>query len=218
MLLLATRSTDKAREISQILHASTPIITLQDAGVEPDPREDAIEAFDTFRLNALAKAQYFHALTGLPTLADDSGICAHALDGRPGVRSRRFSGRSDLDGIELDRANNRALLDALADAPDPQRTVHYVCAAVSLRPDEPPICTIGTVRGLLLREPRGDRGFGYDPLFLIPEIERTFAEIDASLKHRFSHRGRAFRALANALRPASPHRPSGAPLDPLPQG
>jgi len=198
-LLLATRSPDKAREIRDILGSAIGILTLDDAGLPASAAEDDIEVFDTFRENALAKASHFQRITGLPVLADDSGICADALNGRPGVRSRRFSRRSDLDGTDLDRANNAALLDALAGVPDQRRAVRYTCAAVFLAPANAPIFAIGTVRGQLLREARGAAGFGYDPLFLLPGLGLTFAQLDAATKHRLSHRGRAFRGLSVTL-------------------
>lgn len=198
-LLLATRSADKAREIQEILGEKTRVITLREAGLPVSPEEDDIEAFETFHENALAKARHFHALTGLPTLADDSGICADALDGRPGVRSKRFSGNANLEGSELDRANNDALIEALDGRAGDERAVHYVCAAVHVDGSKTWTCAIGAVRGSLLTAPRGEGGFGYDPLFLLPGIGLTFGEIDAPLKHRYSHRGRAFRALAIAL-------------------
>lgn len=199
-LLLATRSNHKAGEIRQILGAGIELVSLDDAGIEMSPDEHNIEAFDTFRENALAKAVHFHERSGLPVIADDSGICADALGGRPGVRSRRFSGRTDLDGADLDLANNLALIQALADVNDADRSVHYVCAAALVRARTAAICTIGTVHGRLLAEPRGAGGFGYDPHFLLPALGLTFAEIGAPAKHRRSHRGIAFRALAIALR------------------
>jgi XTP/dITP diphosphohydrolase len=200
-LLLATRSPDKLREIRQILNGvGRPIVSLADAGIEPAPEEGGIETFDSFLENALAKARYFQRLTGLRTLADDSGICAVALDGRPGVRSKRFSGRNDLAGDDLDRANNRSLVDALAGTTGVDRTVRYVCAAVCVTSGSAWTGAIGTVAGRLLDEPRGSAGFGYDPLFFLPPIGRTFAELDPGHKHQLSHRGRAFRALALALR------------------
>lgn len=198
--LLATRSAHKASEIRDILGPAIQLLSLDDSGIAVSSEEDRVEAYDTFRANAIAKARYFHVLSGLPTLADDSGICADALGGQPGVRSRRFSGRTDLDGTELDRENNRTLVAALAATPPDRRTVRYVCAAVLVADDGPEKCAIGTVTGSLIDEPRGNAGFGYDPHFLLPGTDVTFAEVDPAEKHRLSHRGIAFRALAGELR------------------
>jgi XTP/dITP diphosphohydrolase len=202
-LLLATRSADKAREIRVILGGvggvGAQIRTLEDLGVDEEPGEDAIEAFDTFRENARAKAVHFQRLTGLPTLADDSGIQVRALGNDPGVRSKRFSGRHDLHGTELDRLNNRLILERLNGLPDEARTARYVCSAVLLRPDGRWMGSLGSVTGRIAYEPSGTGGFGYDPIFFVPAIGLTFAEIDLATKNLWSHRGRAFRALAAAL-------------------
>jgi XTP/dITP diphosphohydrolase len=197
-IVVATRSAHKLGEIRAILTLPTiELASLDDIGLPPEPDEDAIERFDTFRENAQAKAAWFAARTGLPTIADDSGIAVDALDGRPGVRSKRFSGRTDVHGSALDRANNDALLNALAGVPVPQRTARYVCAAAlhgAVR-----LVAIGTVAGRILDSPAGNHGFGYDPIFLVPALDRTFGQLDAAAKHGLSHRGRAFRGLAAAL-------------------
>jgi XTP/dITP diphosphohydrolase len=198
--LLATRNAHKASEIRAILGGGVRLLSLDEAGIDVSPDEDHIETYETFRENALAKAAWFHRHSGMPTIADDSGICAEALDGRPGVRSRRFSGRSDLDGHDLDLANNRALADALAKSGHVSRTVRYVCAAVLVQSDQANVCSIGAVRGTFVTEPRGAGGFGYDPHFLVERTGHTFAELDPAGKHRLSHRGRAFRALSTMLR------------------
>jgi XTP/dITP diphosphohydrolase len=200
-VLLATRSADKLREIREILSRSlgTPIVSLRDLGIDESPEEEHIEAFETFLANAHAKAAYFQELTGLPVLADDSGICVDALGGAPGVRSRRFASDTPLTGAEQDRANNARLLLLLRDVPDARRTAHYTCAAVLHLPDGRRISALGTCSGFILHEPRGTGGFGYDPLFLHPASGRSFAELDPAEKHRLSHRGRAFSALAANL-------------------
>jgi XTP/dITP diphosphohydrolase len=208
-LLLATRSADKLREIRQILSPvfRGRVISLDEAGVEPDPAEDDVEAFDTFLANAHAKAAYFHSLTGLPALADDSGISVHALDGAPGVRSKRFAGDGDgnagpLSGADLDDANNRRLLRLLAGVPHPRRRAHYTCAAVLHLPDGRRCAALGTCAGFILEEPAGTGGFGYDPIFLDPVSGCSFGELAPELKNRRSHRARAFRGLAANLPPA----------------
>lgn len=197
-LLIATRSRHKAREIREILGPAFAdrLLTLDEAGLPPDPDEDGIEIYDTFLANARAKAAWFCERSGLPTLADDSGLCVTALGDEPGVRSRRYSGRDDLDGEALDVENNRTLLGRLEDVPAGKRDARYVCAAVLQMPDGRTIDAVGTVGGVILEAPAGDGGFGYDPLFYLPEVGRTFAELPAAEKHVWSHRARAFRALA----------------------
>lgn len=197
-IILATRSVDKAREICDILtlELHIDIITLADAGVPYDFAEDHIEAYDSFLANAHAKASWFLRLTGMPTVADDSGICVDELGGAPGVHSRRFASGHDRAGLEQDRANNERLLYELREAPPERRTAHYTCAAVLHTPDGRRFSALGTCAGLILPQPRGDEGFGYDPLFLVPGIGRSFGEMSRSEKQQHSHRARAFRALA----------------------
>jgi XTP/dITP diphosphohydrolase len=206
--VLATRSVHKQREIQDILRGHARIITLDQAGIPATGAEEGIEAFETFRENALAKARYFHHLSGIPAIADDSGIMFDALGGAPGVRSRRFSNRSDLDGTALDLANNALAVEKLRDVPAAERTAHYMCVAALVMGEagsdaatgEHVAIAVGSCSGLFVSEPRGDGGFGYDPHFLLPAIGRTFGELSLPEKHRFSHRARAFRALAPALR------------------
>jgi len=204
-LLVATRSEDKAREIREILDAAgagVEVKSLQDARVPWDSREERIEAFDSFQANARAKAEYFARLTGLPTVADDSGLEVLSLLGTPGVRSKRFApGAANLAGKELDAANNRELLARLAGADEKRRRASYTCVAVLLRrPTAPPDSFTGLCWGRILEEPRGEGGFGYDPLFYFEELEQTFAELTAEEKHKVSHRGEAFRQVAEALK------------------
>lgn len=199
-LLLATRSHDKVSEIRAILPARLRerILSLDDVALEYDSREDHIETYETFQDNALAKAEHFNRLTGLVTIADDSGLVVNALNGQPGVRSKRFSGREDVTGIELDRSNNLALLEAMKDVTGAERRAHYVCAAVAIGRGAP-LVAFGTVAGRILEQPSGNGGFGYDPLFHHTATGRCFGEIEPALKHALSHRGRAFRALATLL-------------------
>jgi XTP/dITP diphosphohydrolase len=200
-IVIATRSDDKAREIRQILEPAlgVSLLNLHEAGIAPDPAEDGVESFPTFLANAHAKAAFFLQRTGLPTLADDSGICVHALGGAPGVLSRRYAGRPDLHGSDLDRANNERLLLALQHTPPPRRTAHYSCAAVLHLPDGRRFGAVGTCAGSILAAPRGDMGFGYDPIFLDTATGIAFGEMDPAAKNRKSHRARAFRALAATL-------------------
>ncbi|MFW5951214.1 MAG: RdgB/HAM1 family non-canonical purine NTP pyrophosphatase [Gemmatimonadota bacterium] len=199
-LVLATRSRHKAREIAQILAPlHLEVLTLADLHVEETPDEDHIEAFDTFRANAVAKARYFAARLDRVAMADDSGLRVDALGGEPGVWTKRFSGRDDLEGEALDEANNDLLLEKLQDIPDPQRGAHYVCCAAVAWPDGRTITAMGTVHGVIARDRRGQGGFGYDPLFHVPALNARFAEVPAEVKNGISHRSRAFRALASAL-------------------
>jgi XTP/dITP diphosphohydrolase len=199
--LLATRSADKRREIVQILAPFTraAILSLDDAGVLQSEVEEGIEQHDTFLANAHAKAAFFLAETGLATIADDSGICVDALGGKPGVYSRRFADTPAVTGPEQDRANNEKLLRILSDVAPGWRGAHYTCAAVLHFPDGRRAAAVGTCSGFILEAPRGDHGFGYDPLFLDLATGLSFGETDPATKNRRSHRARAFRALAANL-------------------
>lgn len=200
-LVVATRNAGKVREIREIL-AGAPgweVVGLDDLGIPESPEEDGVEAFETFEANALAKARYFAVKTGELALADDSGLCVDALDGRPGVRSRRFAAVDEARGERQDEANNRHLLALLADVPDERRTAHYVCAAAAAWPDGRELVRTGTCDGAILRAPRGTGGFGYDPLFWVEGEGQTFGELPPDRKNALSHRGRAVRALLGAL-------------------
>lgn len=204
-LLLASRSEDKAREIKEILAAAgagVELQSLEDARIPCSSAEERIEEHDSFLGNARAKAEYFAKLTGLPTVADDSGIEVISLMGAPGVRSKRFAlNAAQLTGKELDQANNRELLLRLRGADEKRRRASYVCVAVLLRrPNAVPQDFTGRCWGRVLEEPRGTGGFGYDPLFLDEELQKTFAELTPEEKHARSHRGEAFRAVAEALK------------------
>jgi XTP/dITP diphosphohydrolase len=197
--VLATRSTHKQREIQQILFNDARLVTLDDAGIPESPDEDGIEVFETFRENAIAKAQYFLAKTKTPTIADDSGVLIDALNGEPGVRSRRFANRPDLAGIAQDLANNETAVARLRAIDAEHSPAHYMCvAAVAFSSCDVRIA-VGSCSGMFLLQPRGQGGFGYDPHFFIPSIGRTFGELTDDEKHRYSHRARAFRALAPLL-------------------
>ena len=196
--LLATRSAGKLRELEPLFaHAGVHVITLDGAGVAESSDEEGIEVFSTFEDNALAKARYFRERTGLPTFADDSGLEVRALGGGPGVRSKRWSGREGLTGLDLDEANNAELLRALRGVAD--RRGRYVCVA-ALSSDEGELVRRGEVEGEILGEARGHGGFGYDPLFLSMELGVTFGEASLADKERVSHRGRAFREHLRAIR------------------
>ena len=200
-LLLATRSAHKVQEIRTILSGipRLTVLDLDDIGLEWRDEEEALEPFDTLEENARSKAEYFHARTGLPTVADDSGLEVDALGGAPGVRSKRFAPVEGLTGHKLDQANNNYLVERLGALELEKRTGQYVCAAALLGFTSQMIVTRGEAKGLILAEPRGDGGFGYDPYFFEPNLEMTFAELHPDQKNELSHRGKAFRALTIIL-------------------
>jgi XTP/dITP diphosphohydrolase len=196
-ILLATRSEGKLRELRSFFATRAfAAVDLRDAGIAESPLEESLEAHATFEENALAKARHFHVVSGRPTVADDSGLAVAALDGRPGVLSKRWSGRADLSGQALDDENNRLLVRSLQNAQD--RRASYVCAAAYVDDEREFVCR-GEAHGRILEAPRGDGGFGYDPYFFSTELGRTFGEVGGAEKARVSHRGRAFRALVDRL-------------------
>jgi XTP/dITP diphosphohydrolase len=185
-LVLATRNAAKLRELSRILGEQVPL-----AGLDAFPgAPDVPETGATFEENALLKARAIAQYTGLPAVADDSGLCVDALNGMPGVLSARWAG-----GHGDDKANLDLVLAQVADVPDPRRGARFVCAAALVDGAREVVVT-GTVAGRLTREPRGSGGFGYDPIFLPDGFDLTTAEMTPEAKDAISHRGRAFRALA----------------------
>ncbi len=197
--MLATHNAHKVAELRAILApvvpslAPTDVLGAADVGAEP-PHEDGV----TFAENALIKARALAAATGLPAVADDSGLCVDVLGGAPGIFSARWSGRHGDDA-----ANLALLLAQLSDVRDEHRGAGFVCAAALVTPDGFEHVEHGTLRGTLERVPRGDHGFGYDPV-LVPELQParaagrllTCAELTPDEKNAISHRGTAFRALA----------------------
>jgi XTP/dITP diphosphohydrolase len=202
-LVLASGNAGKLRELRALLEPTgVAVVPQAELGVP-----DAEEPHATFLENALAKARHASAATGLPAIADDSGVCVPALGGAPGVRSARYA--ADLDGgARSDAANNARLLRELAAHAD--RSAYFYCALVLVRAaDDPqPIVADGLWFGEILAAPRGEGGVGYAPLFLLPAHGRTAAELDAATKNRDSHRGQAMRALLDKLAQA---RLLGAP-------
>jgi len=198
-LVVATRNAGKLREIEKIFR-DTPIrlVGLADLGVEERPEEDDLEGEISFTRNALAKARYFQGRTGLPVLAEDSGIRVDALKGAPGPRSKRFAPAEMQERYSVDRANNLFLLRLLRNVPEPERTAHFHCVVALVLAKEERVFA-GRVDGMLLREPRGTGGFGYDPLFLLPDRGVTTAELSVDEKNEISHRGRALRAARDWL-------------------
>lgn len=202
LIVLATRNEGKKRELLPLLAPlGARILTLDEAGVSVASDEDAIESHATFEENAAAKARWFHRRSGLPCVADDSGLAVDALDGEPGVRSRRWSGVQAVGGGQQDAANNALLIESLRAADAAGRTgrsARYVCVAAYADDARELVCRGETI-GFIVDEPRGSDGFGYDPYFWSPELGRTFAEATVSEKASVSHRGRAIRALCAAL-------------------
>jgi XTP/dITP diphosphohydrolase len=197
-LLVATRSPGKAREIRD-LFAGLPfeLVFPADQFLARLPEEVDLEGSAGYVENAVAKARYFATRGGLPTVADDSGIEVDALGGAPGARSSRWAG---AEGAGTDAANNALLLEKLAGIPEEQRIARYRCVVAFLAaPSGVPEIVEATCEGIILTEPRGQGGFGYDPLFYSPELQMTFGEAPPAAKHRVSHRGRAFRALIEVL-------------------
>ncbi|GIJ52133.1 non-canonical purine NTP pyrophosphatase [Virgisporangium aliadipatigenens] len=188
--LLASRNAKKLAELRRLAEGRFEVVGLDDL----PPYEEAPETGLTFADNALLKAREGVRFTGIPTIADDSGIAVDALNGMPGVFSARWSGRHGDD-----EANNRLLLAQVGDVPDEHLGAAFVCAVALVRPDGSEEVVHGEMRGRLIRTPRGDGGFGYDPLF-VPEGEtRTSAELSPAEKDAISHRGKAFRALIQKL-------------------
>ena len=206
LLLLATRSEGKLRELRQIFaDFGLRVADISSLGIARSPTEDTLEAFDTFEENALAKARYFYeAAGGIPTFGDDSGMCVDALGGEPGVLSKRWSGRDDLEGAALDAANNQKLLSRMKQArqtPGRQFTAAARYVAVAAFKDvHGEVTRRGEIEGRVLETPRGSGGFGYDPYFEAPDLGGTFAESPIEKTASSSHRSRAFRALLTALR------------------
>lgn len=199
-LLVATRNPGKRREIEDILvDVGWRIVFPANAGLGERPDEGSIEVAETFEGNARRKAEYFARRSGLPTAADDSGLEVFTLGGLPGVRSRRFA-LVDGPPERQDAANNEELLRRLAGLPMEKRRARYRCVVVYLVPGGVPLTFEGTCTGVILEEPRGTGGFGYDPLFLSDDLGQSFGQAAPTDKNAVSHRGRAFRQLAEWLR------------------
>jgi XTP/dITP diphosphohydrolase len=192
-LVLATRNPAKLAELRRILEAAQTGVTAGDLSSYPDFPEVA-ETGTTFAENALLKARAVAEGIGLPAVADDSGLCADALNGMPGVLSARWSGRHGDD-----EANLRLLLGQLSDVPAGRRGAHFACSAALVLPSGKEHVAEGAVSGWLTDAPRGTNGFGYDPVFVPAGYEVTTAEMSPADKDAISHRGRALRALAPVI-------------------
>lgn len=190
-IVIATKNRGKLAEFAKAF-AGLPVqvLSLDACGEVPEAVEDG----DTFAANARKKAQHYLRHTGKACLADDSGLEVDALGGAPGVFSARYAGEGAGDA-----ANNAKLLAALAEVPAPQRTGRFRCALALAFPDGRCLEADGTVEGLILAAPQGEGGFGYDPLFLAPQLGKSFAELTLPEKNAISHRGRAIAAMAQLL-------------------
>lgn len=192
-IVLASGNPGKIREIAALLAPlAIEVVPQTQLGIS-----EAEEPHETFLENALAKARHASRASGLPALADDSGLCVEALGGAPGVHSAYFAGREG-SREERDARNNAKLLASLKD----DRKAYYACVmALVTRPeDERPLVAEGRWHGKIARAPHGSRGFGYDPLFFVPELGKTAAELEPEVKNRISHRGKALARLLELIR------------------
>ena len=192
-LILATSNKDKAREIAEILK-DTPFVvtTMKEEGFDPDIIEDG----STFEENALIKARTVHELAGNAyVMADDSGLCIDALDGAPGIYSARFCGEDSTYPEKF-----KKIFEMLKDVPEEKRTAKFVCSIAVVRPDGTEFTVRGEICGVLHEKPVGDGGFGYDPIFYVPEFGMTTAQMTKEQKNSISHRGKASRAMAEKLK------------------
>lgn len=191
-LVLASHNKKKTTELRAILEPfGYRLYSLPDFPGAPEPEETG----DTFAANAAIKAESAMRFTGLPVLADDSGLVVDALSGEPGVRSARYAGENADDA-----ENNALLLQKLSAVPEAERTARFVCSIVLARPNNELITCYGETEGVILAAPRGRGGFGYDPLFFSTVLGKSFAEADATEKKLVSHRGRAIASLVARLR------------------
>ena len=189
-LVIATKNAGKVKEIKAIFSGLfDDILSLRDAGIDADVVEDG----DTFLANAAKKATEISLLTDCPVLADDSGICVDCLGGAPGVYSARYSEEG------TDEANNRKIVEETRRFAPEQRTCHYACALVLAKGGDVLYSCEGECSGILLDEERGEGGFGYDPILMLPEYGKTSAEITMEEKNAISHRGKALRAMKELL-------------------
>jgi XTP/dITP diphosphohydrolase len=204
--LLATRSEGKLRELREIFNDfRLDVIDLRGAHIDPGSDENDLERYLTFEENALAKARYFYEQAGgMPTFADDSGICVDALEGEPGVRSKRWSGHGGPSEAAVDVANNDKLLRLMRNAREQQGArftdVARYIAVAAYKDAGIEVVRRGEIVGRVLEQPRGSGGFGYDPFFESADLGGTFAESSLRNTASVSHRSRAFRTLLTALR------------------
>lgn len=200
-LLFASRSPGKQREVKRVLGAAGhEVVFPDDVGVWESEAEEGLELSDAFETNARHKAEYFARKSGVPTLADDSGLEVLMLGGQPGARSKRWSGATGT-AAEVDAANNAELLRRLLGAPALKRSARYRCVLVFLStPTAVPVIVSGETAGRILEEAEGTHGFGYDPLFWSADLGKSFGMATAEEKDGVSHRGRALQKLVEVLK------------------
>ena len=191
-IIFATGNEGKMREVRMILEdLEVPVVSMKEAGVSADIEENGT----TFEENAVIKARSVMELTGEMAMADDSGLEIDYLDGAPGIYSARFMGEDTSYDIK-----NAALIEKLAGVPDEKRTARFVCAIACVMPDGTTLTSRGTMEGRIAYEIRGENGFGYDPIFYIPEFDKTSAQLSLEEKNRISHRGKALSAMKKEIK------------------
>ena len=192
IILLATNNKSKVKEISEMMSGSDITFeSLADAGINVEVEETGT----TFEENALLKAREICKLSGKPTISDDSGLEIDALDGAPGIYSSRFMGEDTSYDIK-----NNALIEKLENVADPDRTARFRCCMALVLPDGREFVTEGAMEGIIAREPKGINGFGYDPIFYVPDLDCSTAELSPEDKNARSHRGNALRAMREELK------------------
>jgi len=190
-IVIATGNNDKVREINEILEGTVfEAVSMKSLGIDPDIVEDA----DSFRGNALKKAMAVHEYTEDIVMADDSGLCIDALGGAPGIYSSRFCGEDSTYEEKF-----KKIFEMLKDVPVEKRTAHFTCAIAVVYPDGSSFTVEEIFEGVLHEEPQGENGFGYDPIFYVPEYGMTSAQMSPAMKHSMSHRGKALRAMVEKL-------------------
>ncbi len=190
-VVFATKNKDKLKEVREILAPDFEVISMTEAGVDIDVEEDGT----TFEENAIKKAETVMKLCGEITIADDSGLEVDFLNGEPGVYSSRYMGEDTPYTIK-----NQAIIDRLKDARGSQRSPRYTCAVAVALPGKYTLIVQESSEGEITKEPKGDNGFGYDPIFYVQRYSKTMAELTMEQKNKISHRGKAFRAVAERLR------------------
>lgn len=191
-IVLATRNKGKIKELRELFNPmGIEVISVEAFTSAPEVEEDG----QTFEANAIKKAETISQAVGLPALADDSGLEVDALGGQPGVLSARFAGLHATD-----EENNQKLIDMLKDVPPEKRTARFVCVLALAYPGEETVISRGVCEGVILSQPSGNGGFGYDPFFYVPQLKETMAQLPPSEKNRISHRGQALKKLEKVVR------------------